>query len=240
MANRVWKKNEIPAGLNHVEQCLVKAPELIFDEHMNDIDNYELELRAFGTAMASIYEVATCNRGCSGGDHILERLCARTYNLGTAAFILMIRGLYDEALNLVRNIGEIGNLVALSDVDNGVHIRGWLAADAKTRLREYSPYKVRILLEKGLSPVVPAPEDWYSEFCESFTHFTPDTKPNRHAADGRNRAGGAYQPDGLKRTMQELTTQITVIAMAVSKAFSLNDHLDAMFKVIPELKAKGK
>ena len=68
-----------------------------------------MQLAVLGTALAGLYTSATCHRGCRGGDHVIEALGARIYNLATGAYTLISVGLYDEALSLVRSIGEIGN-----------------------------------------------------------------------------------------------------------------------------------
>src|SRR5262249_22086913 len=133
----------------------------------------QTELRGIGTSLSVLYQAATCHRECHGGPHILEALCGRVYNLGAAAYILANDGFYDEALNLVRSIGEAGNLISLSVVDKNA-LREWLSSDKKTRLRKFNPAEVRrALKEQEESAVLLADDDWYSRFCEKYTHITP-------------------------------------------------------------------
>lgn len=52
-----------------------------------------------GTSLSALYQAATCHGKCYGGPHILEALAGRSYNLGAAAYTLLIRGYYDEILD---------------------------------------------------------------------------------------------------------------------------------------------
>ena len=109
-------KNEIPIGLDHVRMIslLNKRKRL---ESENLLKKYEKDLTIFGTSLSALYQSATCHRKCHGGGHLFERIIGRTYNLACASYSLISIGFYDEAMNLVRSIGEIANLISLSVSD---------------------------------------------------------------------------------------------------------------------------
>jgi hypothetical protein len=196
------------------------------------------EIALIGAALSALYQAATCHRKCRGGSHILEALSGRTYNLGASAYLLIIRGYYDEALNLVRSIGEISNLIALSAVDKD-GLREWLESDKKTRLRKFSPAQVRRILERQGRDLMLADSDWYSRFCETYTHVTPDTKPNMHNDADKPFVGGAYQPNGLRSSLAELATALGVISMMVCAYFGLDDLFEEISAIVDDADKKS-
>jgi hypothetical protein len=153
---------------------------------------------------------------------VLEALAGRAHNLGCAAYLLLCRGLYDESLNLIRSIGEISNLILLSVVDKE-SFRRWLSADSKSRRRDFSPVKVRLLLEKHSTIPMPVDEDWYSELCEKYSHVTPGTSPNMHSDDRLRRVGGMLQPHGLAECAGQLAMVLVPLALMVSRYVNLAD-----------------
>jgi hypothetical protein len=220
----------IPTGLNHLDMLETLAAKTRLDS-TDVLKEQPTELKMIGTALSALYQAATCHRKCYGGPHILEALSGRTYNLGVSAYILIVRGFYDEALNLVRSIGEISNLIALSVVDKD-GIREWLSSDKKTRLKKFSPAQVRRTLERQGRDLMLADDDWYSRFCETYTHVTPETKPNMHNDAGLPYVGGVYQTDGLRNSLGELATALGVIAMMVSKYVGLEDLLGEISGIV--------
>ena len=70
-----------------------------------------------------------------------------------------MNGLYDEALSLVRGLGEISNLIALSAVDQGV-AQEWIRSDEKVRRRKFSPIEVRRRLERIDPGLMLANKEW--------------------------------------------------------------------------------
>ncbi|HEY5337457.1 MAG TPA: hypothetical protein VIJ85_04580 [Rhizomicrobium sp.] len=179
------------------------------------------ELSVFGTSLCALYQAATCHRKCHRGSHILESLSGRSYNLACAAFTLLTLGYYDEALNLVRSMGEIGNLIMLSVVNKDA-IKKWIESDRSTRLKDFSPMKVRKALEaKGDAPLI-AEYDWYIDLCEKYTHPTPGTRPNMHTGQ-KSHAGGVFQKDGFDLAIGELSTITISIAMLICRYFEFDD-----------------
>ena len=212
---------KIPSGSDHL-QMLNAMTALTRNEAANERNELCGEIRMIGTALSALYQAATCHRECHGGPHILEALCGRMYNLGAAAYILATDGFYDEALNLIRSIGEAANLIALSVADKDA-FREWLSADKKTRLRKFSPVQVRNALKQKESAILLADDDWYSRFCEAYTHITPQTKPNVHNDASQPFVGGAFQAEGYSSTLSELATVLGAVTLFICKYFKYDD-----------------
>ena len=66
--------------------------------------------------------------------------------------------------------------------------------------------------------------DWYSRFCEEYTHVTPQTKPNAHTTGGT--VGGLYQVAGIDTCIGELTNVLVFIAMIICRYFAFDDILE--------------
>jgi hypothetical protein len=221
---------KIPSGLGQLKML----DDLGVIAHCQSIEGQEglgTERRMIGTAMSALYQAATCHRKCHGGPHVLEALCGRIYNLGAAAYLLALRGFYDEALNLTRGIGEASNLIALSVVDKSA-LREWLSSDKKARLHKFSPSKIRKALEQQEPTLLLADEDWYSRFCETYTHVTPQTKPNMHNDANQPYAGGVYQLEGLTKTLGEMATVLCSVAMIVCGYFKFADLLEEISRIL--------
>ena len=148
--------------------------------------------------------------------------CGRAHNLGAAAYNLILLGYYDEALNLVRAIGETNNIVLLSIFDKASFAR-WLKSDRKTRIRAFSPVKVRLLLEaaKNCAPVI-ADEDWYADLCEKYVHISAQTVPNFHN-DRTPVVGGVFQDRGMKEALEALGQILASLALLVCRYFQYDD-----------------
>jgi hypothetical protein len=215
------KRIDIPSGLGHLEMIACRAA-AIHVESMKHLGSSSADCRLIGTALSALYQAATCHRECHRGSHILESLCGRIYNLAVGAYLLAGRGLYDEALNLIRSIGEASNVIALSVVDKEA-LKEWLASEKKTRLRKFTPKQVREALKRQAPILMLADDDWYSRFCETYTHVTPQTRPNVHNPGDQAHVGGFYQADGLKKTLEELATILGQVSMIVCKYFEFSD-----------------
>jgi hypothetical protein len=91
--------------------------------------------------------------------------------------------------------------------------------------REFSPAKVRErLVAAGAEHVMPAGDDWYREFCELYSHATPDTRPNVHNDLSLPIVGGIWQPTGVKKVMEELSTVLGSIALLLARSDKMDDH----------------
>lgn len=220
---------------------LLEAAEIARKSSEAKLREKSADLQIIGTSMSALYQAATCHRKCYGGGHVLEGLAGRTYNLAGSAYHLITRGYYDEALNLIRGIGEICNLISLSVVDKNA-LREWLSLDQKKRRNKFSPAEVRrILKKKGMLPIY-ADDDWYSNLCEEYTHVHPGTRPNMHNDVAVPTVGSLYQASGLEKSIGELATGLGFTAMLICKYFEFDDlfdeitrHVECSKRTDPEL-----
>ena len=68
---------------------------------------------ALGTALSYLDRIASCWWCCRQDTHIEERLVGKATSNARAALHLLRSGYYDEALGLIRQIGETANLACL-------------------------------------------------------------------------------------------------------------------------------
>lgn len=183
-------------------------------------ETHSSEFVVIGTSLSSLYQAATCHRGCHGGSHTLERLCGRAHNIGCGALSLIEVGLYDEALNFIRGLGEISNLVILSIVDKP-GIQEWLQSDRKTRLRKFSPARIRERIKGHLPGLMIANAEWYGAFSENYVHPNRGTMPGSIGAGGM--IGPFYQSEDVEKTTRELAMLTGILSMMVCKFFKFSD-----------------
>src|SRR6185295_10594043 len=100
-------------------------------------------------------------------------------------------------------------------------------SDKKTRLRDFSPSAISRSLKKQNAYLI-ASDTWYEEFCEKFTHVTPNTRPNQHNSLQIGFSGGVLQKDGLARTLQEISMITIYLAIIVAKSFEFHDLLNEL------------
>jgi hypothetical protein len=211
------KHRHLPIGAEHLAM-MTAISMAVGRETQEHSKEHTANRRLIGTSLSALYQAATCYRHCHGGNHMLERLCGRAYNLGCAAHHLTLVGLYDEALNLIRSLGEMTNLIMLSALDPP-KIQEWLIADRKTRLNRFGPAAVRKVLQaKGY---ICATEEWYQEMSEGYTHITPATQPNFHG--GAAWVGGRYEEKGAEKCFGALLYVVTMLAMFICKFFTFDD-----------------
>jgi len=221
---------EIQSGAEHLDST-VRASKIVRQQSGQTLAMLSEERDLLGTSLSALYQMATCHRKCFGGGHVLEALSGRTYNLAVSAYQLALSGFYDEALNLIRSIGEIANLISLSVVDKAA-LSEWLASDTRTRITKFSPAKIRKALEDKDSAVVIASSEWYSDFCEKYTHVTPQTRPNPHTSDGNGSVGGIHDANGLRKVIDELTPMVASVSILVCKYADLDDLHDEIVRIV--------
>lgn len=88
------------------------------------------------------------------------------------------------------------------------------------------------MLLRSVRGLLLANEDWYTRFCEGYTHVTPQTKPNIHNTGGQAYAGGVYQPEGLKNTLGELATVLGSVSMIVCQYFNFSDLFEQLSEIV--------
>jgi hypothetical protein len=228
------KDVDVPTGLAHF--ALIRAGgQHALESSEPLLQKMKPQLEFLGWALAALYEVGTCNRKCWGGPHLLEALCVRVYNLGVSAYLLTARGFYDEALNLVRSVGEIGNLISLVASEDNI-IPAWVGADKATRIREFGPGAVRRRLKQSKGVLI-APPDWYAEFCDAYTHPTPGIIPNMHNSTGLGYAGGVVQEEGLTKTLDEIIGKVGAIALMAAAFAQLQDYKERLSALVEHLRS---
>lgn len=218
-------KSTLPNGAAHVRALMAAEARvrLVTNQHMPD---YPCEFELIGTSLNVLYQAATCERLCRGGGHFFERLCGRAYNVSQAALSLAMNGLYDEALSLVRGLGEISNLIALSAVDQGV-AQEWIRSDEKVRRRKFSPIEVRRRLERIDPGLMLANKEWYSALS-GYAHPSPGMQPGHHG-EGEV-IGGSFQKGGLEEAVGEASRALCVVALFVCKFEKFDDLHDLLGK----------
>jgi hypothetical protein len=176
-----------------------------------------------GRVLALLDAQSSCAWACDNGDHILERLVARSTNLARAALRLTLMGFYDEALALIRSVGEIANLLSLFESKKEAFAH-WKALDEKTRRREYAPFRVRDELEAIGTPIRVTIEA-YAELSSRNVHVNPRTSPQTYDLIGRPKGGGYYQEAGLMICQNELAETLTFVIYSAAKLAKLEQPL---------------
>jgi hypothetical protein len=221
---------DIPFGKVYLAGLYVRESQKINDLNLELVKDSQGHFPLLGTSLSTLYQLGTCHGKCRGGDHILESLVGRTHNLGAAAFTLILSSYYDEALCLIRSIGEIANLFMLFAV-NPAKYAEWVQATHDQHINDFSPSAVRYMIRDR--KLVPMPGSWYAELCSKATHVTPHTAPNLHNNEGKRYVGGVPQHNGFHDCIDQLTEIVTNIAMTSGKILGRED---LMKTVIEELR----
>jgi hypothetical protein len=133
-------------------------------------------------------------------------------------------GFYDEALVLIRGVGEIANLLSLFEAKTGLFAR-WKSLDERMRRREFSPVNVREELEKVATPIRVVTEK-YAELSSRSVHVDPRTSPQAYDRLARPKGGAYYQEAGLIICLNELALGLTFVTYAAAKL----SHVDPPLK----------
>lgn len=184
-------------------------------------------------SLLCIYKIATCDELCRGGDHIIEALVGRGFNLVSSSVILSSTGYYDEALNLLRSLGELVNIFAYlilypNDYSN------WASATKTQRMKVYSPSKIRKKIKAKNIFEPPMDNEQYAELCELVTHVTSKTVPNSHGAAGSGAVGGVHQTAGEEKVaslVSYLAAQFALLASKITGREDLWDEVDRVFSL---------
>lgn len=171
--------------------------------------------RTFEALLQQLYLFSCCFWGCHGNEHTLEYLAARVSSHVIASRRLIMTGYYDEALSLIRSVGEIANLLNLFWADS-TYIRSWLDSEDRSRWKEFRPAAVRSKLEE-LQWMIPFDEEHYGRLCEVAVHPTPATRPNDYRDDRRPTLGAVFQEHGFIMASWELYWSLAVAAGPIAK-----------------------
>lgn len=182
-----------------------------------------LAVERLGVALALLDRAASCFWGCRGGDHIVEYLAGRTTVQSEAALTLTRRGHYDDALALVRNLGETTNLLSLFSNDPS-SFEMWKQLPGEQRWNKFRPAKVRRALA-ALNVTLPISSERYSALCELATHVTPEMRPGAHNSFSIPITAPMFQPQGLLLALNELAFAVAFAAIYVPHLAKLDRAL---------------
>src|SRR5689334_18633072 len=104
---------DLPKGIDYINWVFSKddiKEAKTFDKFKLDGDNSLQTYDALGDLLGMLYKLAVCGYGCHGGDHKIEYITGRSYNLAISALKLLRLGYYDESLSLIRSMSEVVNL----------------------------------------------------------------------------------------------------------------------------------
>ena len=163
-------------------------------------------LDSLGTALSYLDRVASCWWGCRQDTHIEERLVGRAASNARAALRLLRSGYYDEALGLIRQIGETANLISLFVQSEGSH-EEWKGASKEKSRNSFSPVTVRLKLE-GLPLPLPMDQETYGMLSSQSVHTNPHTSPQSHNLLSIPTMGGYFQEVGALLALNHLGSMV--------------------------------
>ena len=155
-----------------------------------------------GTALSYLDRIASCWWGCSQGTHIGERLVGRVASNSRAALQLLRSGYYDEALGLVRQIGETANLLSLF-MQSEESYEQWKGASENVARNDFSPGRIRQQLE-ALPLPLPMDRETYGLLSTQSIHVNPHTSPQSHNPFSLPTLGGYFQKAGALVALNHL------------------------------------
>ncbi len=142
-------------------------------------------------------------------------LSARVGSFARASLRLIRFGFYDEALALVRSVGEIANLLCLFEAEPA-SLDAWKTSERYARLRDFSPARVRRRLQNAKRPA-PMDEDRYQRLCELVTHPTPEIRPQSFNVHGKPLSGSTFQEAGVLIALNELAAVVAVSTLTAAQ-----------------------
>jgi hypothetical protein len=175
---------------------------------------------ALGSVLSLMYRAACCSWGCDQGDHVMEWMTGRVVNQAVSAHRLVRAASYDEALMLIRGIGESANLLWLFLHDRP-QLDRWRSATRRQRLNEYGPAAVRAKLETLVGTIIPIDRARYQALCEVGTHPVPGLRPGHFTGTGRPVLGGILQEVGVFVCMTELGYAVSMCSVPLSSLLEL-------------------
>lgn len=208
-----------PKGLDYINLIFSKdeiKEAKTLEKFKKDVENNSLQTyEALGDLLGMLYELAVCGYGCHGGDHKIEYITGRTYNLAISSLKLLRLGHYDESLSLIRSISEIVNLLFLFGIDPKAY-NEWIKCSQKDRIQKFGPGKVRARIVK-VGPEPPVSQEYYSKLCETGVHVTPDTVPSGYNEHKLALVGGIvieYAPTAI---LNDLTNNVFCTVLMASR-----------------------
>ena len=203
---KLQQGNTVFEGLEAFERKCGLATSVHLEENASLYDEPWSDFRRL---FRHLYLFSCCYWGCHGREHVLEHLAGKTVTNASVATRAIFHGYYDESLSLIRNIGEIANLVNLFWHDND-KIREWIDCDEKTRKRKFTPASIREMIE-STGMLVPFSRDHYSFLCETAVHPVPHVSPNSYNDRAQPVLGLVFQKDGFELAFWNLLWSTSVV-----------------------------
>lgn len=227
---------EIPVGLDFLtllrrqeQECQATVDEWL--PHAGE--KAPRTIRALGTALSYLDRIASCWWGCEGGGHPRERVVGRAVSNARAALLLLRSGYYDEALGMVRQIGEVANLLLLFIGDDGA-FRQWLDLDDQGRRRSFSAVQVRERLEEaGLGMAMD--QDLYRKLSGMSVHASPHTMPQGHNVFSIPTMGAVFQDEGTLVSLNHLASLVAFVLVCASAILDDRDDRETVLQAAQDL-----
>lgn len=170
--------------------------------------------------------IGTCAYGCPGSSqeaHAVKYLAGRASGFARAALRLARMGFYDEALIIVRSLGEITNLFFLFHAAPE-SVEEWKKSDRAYRLEKFLPSKIRRRIESlGKTPAITAEN--YTALCEVSTHPVPQLRPQAFNHERRATTGGIFlQEAGFLVVLNELAEALSWLVVFAARVCAVPDE----------------
>lgn len=214
-------ENKIPVGLDFLRFVaeMEDTCERITDEQLSRMGLKTPKcVEKLGTVLSLVDRVGSCFWHCPGEGydaHVIQYIAARAGNFGRAAWRLARLGFYDEALSMVRSLGEIANLLMLFSLDSAA-MADWKRSDSSRRHNNFRPAQIRDRIV-NLGGMVPLAKKQYHLLCELSTHPVPELRPQLFNPHGVVMAGGRFQSAGLLLVLNETAVLESLIVILAAK-----------------------
>ena len=167
-------------------------------------------LEALGTVLSYLDCIASCKLSCRGGSHLEEHLIDRAVSNFLAAHRLLKIGYFDQAGNIIRQIGETANLFYLFMESNDSYVE-WQNASEKARRKKFSPVQIRSRLAVLSRPQI-LDNRKYQWFSRGLVHVGPSIEPRAHNDLRAPTIGSNHRPAASLLTIMSLaTTAVTLL-----------------------------
>lgn len=205
----------------------IKALEKECEDHTSRyVRTSSITLRRATDQFADLYELlyrfSCCYWGCHGKEHIFEYLGGKCSNNLAVARQALYRGYYDEALSLVRTVGEIANLLNLFWHDSSA-VREWADLEEKRRNSKFKPVAVRERLEK-LNVMIPFEQNHYRALCNTAVHASPHIRPNAHQNKQQPILGLVFQKEGFNLVFWNMAWSLAVVSGPIAKCAIIEEE----------------
>ena len=174
-------------------------------------DKAPILVQGLDTLLSGLDRMASCFGGCRGGDHCAEYLTGRAVSSCTSAMLLMENGYYDEALSIIRSLGELANLMSVFAADKN-EFRRWKSINERQRRSAFAPVKIRLWLEKH-DGIMVVDEERYRFLSSYSIHASPNNIPQAHNAQAAGSIAPTFEVAGFLLCLNELARAMAFIGV---------------------------